>query len=210
MSDWCGEWSGTDMTCNLPKGHIGQHRGQTFGSGHQWWGSGLRMDEAYWKERAERAEQDAELIRKTLATVVAERDKLFDQLHDVDATPMSEWAAELAAARENVEGTAALLREAERRAERAERERDCMHAALGHLPFSLCRAIEEDDREACRDFARRGEEMLKQWQDAALNAAKERTDLVERIVKAARAAACWLDDASLASLEQDIREAAKG
>jgi hypothetical protein len=41
--------------------------------------------------------------------------ELGNQLHDVEATPMSEWAATLAAAKENVEGTAALLHEAEKR-----------------------------------------------------------------------------------------------
>jgi hypothetical protein len=49
--------------------------------------------------RAQRAEAEIERLNKII--------------HDADTTPHSEWAPTLAASRENVEGTAALLKEAE-------------------------------------------------------------------------------------------------
>lgn len=52
-------------------------------------------------------------IAQHFTDLITEVERLRSILHDAETTPLAEWATELAAARENVAGTAALLKEAE-------------------------------------------------------------------------------------------------
>lgn len=59
-------------------------------------------------------------LKEQVAAKDAEIERLRGILRDAETVPMSEWATELAAMRENVAGTAALLGEAEARIEQLE------------------------------------------------------------------------------------------
>ncbi|MEI6726164.1 MAG: hypothetical protein WCN81_08085 [Actinomycetes bacterium] len=67
-----------------------------------------------------------------------ELEKLRAIVHDIETKPYSSWASELACMRENVEGTAALLRE-------AEKERDALKARITAYEAAMNDVIDDHD-----------------------------------------------------------------